>query len=188
MKRIILTGTPGCGKTSILRSLEMRGHFVVEEAATDVIAFDQANGIAEPWKNPVFIDNIIRLQRHRQIQVDDIPVALQYFDRSPFCTYALSVYLGYEPSEILMAEIDRVLQSQIYERQVFFVENLGFCTPSEARKISYEEALMFETIHKETYDKFGFDCVMIPPGALDERVERCISISQQAVDQLQRRN
>lgn len=175
MKRFILTGTPGCGKTSILRALEMRGHFVVEEAATDVIAYDQTNRIAEPWKNYTFIDDIIRLQKQRQIQVNEVPVAIQFFDRSPFCTYALAVYLGYKPSEILMAEIDRALQSQIYERRVFFIENLGFCTPTDARKISYEEALRFEIIHKETYDKFGFDCVMIPSGVLEERVERVVS-------------
>jgi hypothetical protein len=38
MKRRILTGTPGAGKTSILRLLERLGHSIVEEAATAVIA------------------------------------------------------------------------------------------------------------------------------------------------------
>lgn len=171
MKRYILTGTPGCGKTSLLRALEMKGQFVIEEAATDVIAYDQAKGITEPWKNTSFIDDIIRLQKQRQIQVDNAPVAVQYFDRSPFCTYALAMYLKYEPSVTLMAEIDRILHAEIYEPQVFFIENLGFCTPTEARKISYEEALVFEQIHREIYHKFGFKCLMIPPGTLDERVK-----------------
>lgn len=175
MKRFILTGTPGCGKTSILRALEIKGHFVVEEAATDIIAYRQANGIAEPWKNPTFIDDIIQLQKQRQIQAFEAPVSVQYFDRSPFCTYALSIYLKFEPSKILMEEIDRILQSQIYDPKVFFIDNLGFCTPTEARKISYEEALEFEEIHKDTYQKFGFKCIMIPPMGLNERVEMIVS-------------
>ena len=33
MKRYILTGTPGAGKTAILRALETEGFDVVEEAA-----------------------------------------------------------------------------------------------------------------------------------------------------------
>ena len=49
MKRFILTGAPGAGKTAILRLLELEGFGVVEEAATDVIALWQAQGIAQPW-------------------------------------------------------------------------------------------------------------------------------------------
>jgi len=170
MKRYVLTGTPGCGKTSLLRVLEIRGAFVIEEAATDIIAFEQSRGIKEPWKNPSFIDMIIKLQRQRQHQTADLSVPLQYVDRSPFCTYALAVYLNVPPSPLLLEEIDRVLQINIYEPQVFFLENLGFCAPTEARKITYDEALIFERIHQETYDKFGFQCLMIPPVALEERV------------------
>lgn len=54
MKRFILTGTPGAGKTVLLRQLEQDGFGVVEEAATDVIALQQAQGIAEPWTDPGF--------------------------------------------------------------------------------------------------------------------------------------
>jgi predicted ATPase len=42
MKRFIVTGTPGAGKTAIIRQLELEGFSVVEEAATDVIAAAQA--------------------------------------------------------------------------------------------------------------------------------------------------
>lgn len=71
MRRYILTGTPGCGKTSIIRALEMTGASVVAEAATDIIAYRQMQGVAEPWKNEDFIDYIIRLQKHRQIIQSD---------------------------------------------------------------------------------------------------------------------
>jgi predicted ATPase len=35
MKRCILTGAPGAGKTALVRLLERNGYAVVEEAATD---------------------------------------------------------------------------------------------------------------------------------------------------------
>jgi predicted ATPase len=54
MKRFILTGAPGAGKTTILRQLELDSFSVVEEAATDLIALEQAKGIAEPWMQPPF--------------------------------------------------------------------------------------------------------------------------------------
>jgi len=42
MKRFIVTGTPGAGKTAIIRQLELEGFTVVEEAATDVITAAQS--------------------------------------------------------------------------------------------------------------------------------------------------
>src|SRR5665213_1449806 len=44
MKRYILTGAPGAGKTTIIRALQAMGCAVVEEAATDVIAALHAQG------------------------------------------------------------------------------------------------------------------------------------------------
>jgi predicted ATPase len=58
MPGYILTGAPGAGKTAVLRLLEINGHVVVEEAATDAIAIALANalGRAEPWHDHAFID------------------------------------------------------------------------------------------------------------------------------------
>ncbi len=149
MKRYILTGTPGCGKTSIIRSLELAGYLVVEEAATDIIALRQAQDIAEVWRHASFIDDITNLQKQRQMRVADLSSGVQF----------------------------RLRDEQIYQRQVFFIENLGFCEPTQARRISFEDSLRFEKVHEETYRSFGYECVKVPPGELSSRVEqikRCV--------------
>jgi len=169
MKRYILTGTPGCGKTSILRSLEVDGYLVVEEAATDIIALRHAQGIAEPWTHPSFIDDIINLQNHRQMRIADV-AEVQFYDRSPLCTFALSVFLGFPISTTLANEMKRIEKEQIYQTQVFFIENLGFCEPSAARKITFEDSLKFEKVHEETYRSFGYECIRVAPKELSLRV------------------
>ena len=65
MKRFILAGAPGSGKTSILRVLAAAGHAVVDEAATDVNLALLAAGDTEPWTDPMFIERIAVLQRER---------------------------------------------------------------------------------------------------------------------------
>jgi len=171
MKRYILTGTPGCGKTSILRSLEVAGYNVVEEAATDIIAHRHAQGIAEPWTHPCFIDDIINLQKQRQMRIADVD-EVQFYDRSPLCTYALSVWLGFSISKTLADEMQRIKNDRIYQTQVFFIDNLGFCAPTAARKISFEDSLKFEKVHEETYRSFGYECIRIAPSDLRNRVEQ----------------
>lgn len=171
MARYILTGTPGAGKTALLRLLERRGHAVVEEAATDVIALMDAQGVAEHWLAPEFIDAIVALQKQRQLAAGSDG----FFDRSPMCTWALAQFLGREPSANLKAEIARIETEQTYERRVFFIENLGFVTPTAARRISYEDALRFEQVHLEAYRRFGYDLVLIPLGDLNARADQVLA-------------
>jgi predicted ATPase len=169
MKRFILTGAPGAGKTAIIRQLEFDGFTVVEEAATDVIALEQARGVAEPWKYPSFIDQVVELQRRRQILASRETDDIQFHDRSVICTAALAVYLGYPFSGALLRELKRVETAAIYQKRVFFIRGLGFITPTGARRISLEEARNFERVHEKTYRDFGFELVFVSPGLLSDR-------------------
>jgi predicted ATPase len=151
MRRFIVTGAPGAGKTAIIRQLELDGFSVVEEAATDVIADAHAQGTAEPWRHPSFIDAIAQLQRDRQIRASYQPDEVQFHDRSVVCTAALAVYLGYPLSPFLTAKLERIRKEAIFQNRVFFIRNLGFITPTEARRISFEDTVRFERIHGQTY-------------------------------------
>jgi predicted ATPase len=170
MRRFIITGAPGAGKTAIIRQLELDGFGVVEEAATDVIAAAHARGALQPWTGPSFIDAIVDLQRKRLTRASDQPDEVQFHDRSAVCTAALAIYLGYPFSPVLASEIERVRKDAIYQKRVFFIRNLGFVRPTEARRISFEETVRFERTHEETYRDFGFELVFVEPASVIERV------------------
>jgi predicted ATPase len=170
MRRFVITGAPGAGKTAIIRQLELDGFSVVEEAATDVIAAAQAHGTVDLWKHPSFIDAIASLQRARQIRAAYQPDEVQFHDRCVVCTAALAVWLGYPFSAFVESELERVKKEAIYEKRVFFIRNPGFVTPTEARRISLEDTVRFEKIHEETYRDFGFELLSIEPASLTERV------------------
>ena len=170
MRRFIITGAPGAGKTAIIRQLELDGFSVVEEAATDVIAARHALGTVHPWTHPSFIDVIAKLQRDRQIRASCQPDAVQFHDRCAVCTAALAVYLGRSFSPLLASELERIKKEAIFDDRVFFIRNLGFTAPTDARRISFEDAVRFEKIHEDTYRDFGFELLSVEPRSLAERV------------------
>lgn len=169
MRRYVLTGPPGSGKTSIAMALRARGWAVVEEAATEVIARQQALGVAEPWRDADFINRIAALQRDRQLPEPTAANAAQFFDRSPLCTLALAQFLGERVTPALQAEIERVLEAGVYQRSVFFVRPLGFIIATAARTISYEDSLRFEAVHEQVYREHGFELIDIPSGSSVEQ-------------------
>ena len=171
MKRYILTGAPGAGKTVILRVLERRGYCVVGEAATDVVARGRAHGNATPWTAPRFIDDMVRLQRSRQERADTLDAQATVLDRSPICTLALARFLGFPVSEPLAQELERLRRLGLYERRVAFVESLGFITHTAARRISLEEATAFGALHEAVYRELGYDLIRIAPGPPETRAD-----------------
>ncbi len=173
MRRYILTGAPGCGKTALLRELQLRGFAVVEEAATDVIALRQAEGISEPWTFPSFLEEVVDLQRQRQLAAKTYEHP-QFFDRSPFCTLALARYLGFKPPPALRNEIRRVIEDRIYHVRVFFLESLGFVERTAARRITLDESERFAAIHLEVYKEFGFELFRIPAAPVALRADKVL--------------
>lgn len=171
MRRYIITGAPGAGKTTILAALHERGYAVVHEAATDVIAREQALGREEPWREASFLDAITRLQRERQELPIPPTTAVQLFDRSPICTYALARYGGQPPTPSLAREVRRVLAERIYQPRVFFVHLLGFITPTAARRITLAQSVSFARIHEQAYREHGFELIDVPAGPVEQRVE-----------------
>jgi predicted ATPase len=156
MKRFILTGAPGAGKTSILRALAAGGYAVVPEAATDVMAERLALGEDEPWADPMFIERIAALHRQRRNAPVRPGVTAQVHDRSAVCTLALARYLGHPVPPVLADEVARITGDGFFDRRVFFVRLLGFIQPTAVRRISYAESLAFERIHEDEYRRLGY--------------------------------
>jgi predicted ATPase len=170
MQRYILTGAPGAGKTVLLRRFEVAGYPVVEEAATALIALVTAQGVERHWEAPNFIDDIVALQRARQLRADAYPDEVVFFDRSPICTVALCEYAGRAPPPILIEEVERIQRERTYEAKVFFPDLLGFITPTEARRITLEESQRFEAIHADVYARYGYELVHLPPADVETRL------------------
>ena len=179
-RHFILTGAPGAGKTVLIRQLEWEGQHVVEEAATDVIALQQAQGIAEPWQDPQFIADIAALQLRRQAVAQAAGGETQFHDRSLFCTLALAEHLGHPVPPVLEDAVARALAEKLFHRQVLFVRLLDTIEQTAARRIGLVEARAFERVHEATYRRFGFELVEVEPGTILRRLDRVLATARAA--------
>lgn len=177
MRRCILTGAPGAGKTTLIEALAARGVAVVREAATDVIAAEQGRGVAEPWTRQQFVETIARLQLARQAEADAAGAALQFHDRSLVCTHALAVFLGFAAPDGLEAAIAEQRARREFGTSVLLIGSLGFVTPTAARRIDLAEALRFEAVHVDSYRRFGYDLVRIGPASVEARLDQILALA-----------
>lgn len=185
MNNFILTGAPGAGKTVALRQLEVMGFPVVEEAATDVIALAHAKGVAQPHREPGFIDDIVELQERRRRAPR--PSGVVFHDRSAICTLALAQFLDVPVRDSLANALRSIETEPFYARDVFFIRNLGFVVNTEARRITFEETLRFEQVHNEVYRSLGYRLVFIDAADVEERARRIVAGAEAAQGYIARR-
>lgn len=166
MKRYIVTGAPGAGKTMLVAALRGEGFATVAEAATDIITRAQTSGVDAPWELPGFVEKIATLQERRIASCTD-PV--QIHDRSPICTYALAVHLGVAVPAGLARLLDRIATERTFAQTVFLVESLDTIEATAARRIGLEDAKRFGALHAKIYTDLGYELVPVAAAPVEAR-------------------
>ena len=167
MKKYILTGGPGTGKSTIALALEQKGEYIIREAAEDIIKKLQAEGVKEPWKLPDFQQRILELQLQREARVH--PEAERVFiDRGTADGLAYA-QPGTEIYERILEEAKKADYCKI-----FLVEQLGQTEKTAVRREDHEEARKLGEKLEQTYKQLGYEPIRIPAGPLEERVARIL--------------
>lgn len=170
MKKYVLTGGPGTGKSSIILALEQRGEYVIREAAEDYIRLRQAQGQPEPWNESDFQDKILKLQKQREAK---IPAGTKraFIDRGLADGLAYYQIEGRKPSKQMIKAIRKIKQEKPYEK-VFLIKNLETYEKTDVRREDKEEALKLEKLQEQNYKLLGYGGIKIPAGYLKKRVEK----------------
>lgn len=168
VKKIVLTGGPGTGKSSLILALERSGEYVIREAAEDTIRLLQAQGHSEPWTLPEFQEKLVELQLLRQSRIPS-DISRVFIDRGvpDGLAYTLPNTKTYE---LLLEEAKK----QDYD-MVFLIENLGHTEKTAVRKENNGEAIKIGNKLEEVYRSLGYNPIKIPAGSVKERLEKILS-------------
>ncbi len=169
--RILISGSPGSGKTSIVKQLERMGYPVVHEAAREEIKAQQQTPGSNllPWKDVAGFssklkDRILKYAGPQGTAFSDrgLPDVVTYLKRA-----------GVEDLD----EYHRALSIVNYHSTVFITPPWRKIYRTDAqRKERFEEALILHNLLLETYEQYGFNIVTLP---LDNTEKRCQIILEQ---------
>ncbi len=170
MGKIVLTGGPGAGKTSLILALEMAGERVIREAAIDIIKYEQSRGNDAPWKEMAkFQNDILRLQLQRELRVN--PAERYLLDRGAIDGIAYCELAGIEATAELLDAAKKVNYFAI-----LLIEHLGAFLPSHERRETFDEALQIERKIEEVYKRIGYDVQRIPANNIEKRRDEILRL------------
>jgi predicted ATPase len=114
MRRVVLTGGPGVGKTTLLAELALLGFPTVSESAREVIAERLARGESPRPDPEAFAREILRRDREKYLaQLGS--AELVFFDRSPLEALAMV----HEAAPLSQAELMAKLSEFSFHKTVF---------------------------------------------------------------------
>ncbi|WP_417369975.1 AAA family ATPase [Flavobacterium beibuense] len=163
----IITGGPGCGKTTLIEKLKQYEYNCIDEAARSIIQEQvKNNGNALPWKN-TFKYKKLMLQKSIEDYKNANKELITFFDRGIPDTLCYSKVLNEEitPEENLASIAYR------YNKKVFWLPPWKeiYTTDSE-RKQNWTEAKRIAFLMKETYLNYDYEVIEIPKTNPRQRV------------------
>lgn len=167
VRRIVVTGGPGAGKTALLDELARRGHPYAAESARAIIRERLAQGLP-PRPEPIdFAREILRrdIERYREAGAG---AGLHFFDRGILDGLGMLDQLG-----VLSApERDRYLTEFPYHRQAFLLPPWEAIYQMDAeRDQTFAQSVRVHDGLRQWYLRCGYETVSVPPGPVADRCD-----------------
>lgn len=172
-KKIVITGGPGSGKTSIINELINRAYHCLPEISRQVILEARERGIEQLFlTHPLLFSEKLLAGRTKQFnEACNSNESMIFLDRG---VHDIIAYMHYTkdayPTEFTTAckacEYDTVFILPPW-KEIYISDN--------ERYENYEQALEIHKHLKETYESFGYDLMEVPTGTVTERTDFIIN-------------
>lgn len=171
MKKFVITGAPGTGKTSILNHLKTKGYNCIDEISREIINEQIAiDGEILPWKNlSAFSERVFKL---RESQFINSKNTLSFFDRG---IVDIDAYMKVDNLEI-PKHIEDSIKKNRYNTEVFYTpiwEEIYI--NDEERKESINHAKLIEHEILSSYTFYDYQLIKVPKGTVEERANFILS-------------
>ena len=166
--RVVITGGPGTGKTSIIECMNEMNLNVFDESSREVTKKHKNNSSGQYFlSNPIDFSNILMNKRKKQFENGSNSTNDYFFyDRG---IPDILAYLNFKKIEYKNSMIENVLNFK-YDA-VFIAEPWKdiYINDSE-RYETYDELIEIDICIKKIYKQLGYDIILLPKKSVKDRV------------------
>lgn len=166
-RKIVITGGPGTGKTSVIEALEAHGHYCFHEVSREIIQEAQKKGIDQLFlKEPLLFSEMLLEGRIQQYQdASQRSDELVFLDRGIPDVVAYMNYFGNEYPPVF----NNVCQEYSYDKVFILPPWEKIYTEDNERYETYEQAVAIHDELARTYTEHGYNSQEVPCGTIAER-------------------
>lgn len=168
-KRILITGGPGSGKSSVIKKLEADGHFCLHEVSREVTAEAQKQGIHQLFlEDPVlFSFKLLEARVNQHHESKNSSEHHIFIDRGIPDVIAYMDYFGtkYPPN------FEEACKLYKYEMVFLLPPWEEIYVTDNERYETFEQAKIIHSYLQKTYLGFGYEPLVVPKDSIEKRCD-----------------
>jgi len=166
VKRIVISGGPSSGKTTIINELKRAGHYCFDEVSRELILEAQKKGIAQPFlTDPEQFNNDLLKARIRQFEKAESLNVTAFYDRG---VHDIVGYMHYG-KQLIPKSFNEACKNSKYDQVFLLPPWKTIHVVDNERYESFEQANEVYICLRKTYEEFGYKIVNVPVGTVTER-------------------
>ncbi len=168
-QKIVITGGPGTGKSTVLEELIRLKYFCMPEISRNIILNARKNGIEQLFlKKPLLFSQLLLEGRVSQfIKADKNDAEIVFFDRGIPDVHGYMNYLGVDYPSTYIKASNKNRYSSIFLmppwQKIYITDN--------ERYESFEQSLAIHNHLKKTYLELDYNIIEVPTGTVEKRVQ-----------------
>lgn len=168
-KKIVITGGPGTGKSSVIKKLEWLGHHCLHEISREVTLKAQKQGITQLFlEDPLLFSQKLLEARVKQYKsLEDSEKKFTFLDRGVPDVVAYLKYFG----TIYPKSFSEACKLNRYDKIFLLPPWREIYTNDNERYETFEEAESIYSFLKKTYLFFEYDIVEVPKLPVKDRCD-----------------
>ncbi|MCP9200278.1 ATP-binding protein [Gramella sp. GC03-9] len=166
-RKIVITGGPGTGKSSIVHRLEEKGERCLHEISRQVTLEAQKEGIAQLFlERPLlFSEKLLEGRLKQYIEADKITGDHIFIDRGLHDVLAYMDYFKTPYPDLF----DKICKDHPYDKIFILPPWKEIYKSDNERYESFEQALKISDYLYSTYRNYGYDPIEVPKLSVEER-------------------
>ena len=168
-KRIVITGGPGTGKTSLINELKQRGYACIEEISRQVTLEARENGVDQLFlTQPLLFSELLLKGRTNQFnEVKSLTDNHVFMDRGipdviAYMDYAQSTYPDF---------FEKSCKTNIYDYVFILSPWQEIYVSDNERYENFDQAIEIHKFLVNTYNRFGYDLTDVPFNSINKRTD-----------------